>query len=351
MSSILLSTSGEHSSIESGRTTSISVVIVTWNGCARVVKCLQALDQQVLHPEEILLVDNGSRDETLAVVRARFPRVRVLALGSNTGFAAATNQGIMASRGELIALLNNDTEPTPQWLQALMMALQDHPDAGWAASKLVWAQRPGIIDSAGDELWSLGVVVKRGDAQEDGPTYQQPGWVFGSCAGAALYRRSVLAAVGPFDERFAPAYHEDSDWNFRAQLQGFRCWYVPTAIVKHEVGATLGARSSTVLYLRARNTAFLLMKNLPGSLWWRLGASMHGYHLLVGLFYALTGRGGGYLRGWLGGLARVRAFASDQKSIQTRRVISDAAVRQLMRPMGVVQALRTHWRIRYARRR
>ena len=164
-----------------------------------------------------------------------------------------------------MALLNNDTETDPRWLLALVEAADGCPEAGFFASKLVDFDDRRILDGAGDVLRRSGLPYRLGHGEPDRGQYDEVTFVFGACAGAAMYRRSMLDDVGLFDEDFF-ANCEDGDLSFRAQLAGYRCLYVPGSVVYHMGSATFGKRSATSTRLGTRNSLCLLVKNLPAPL-------------------------------------------------------------------------------------
>jgi GT2 family glycosyltransferase len=249
------------------------VVIPNWNGQRFLETCLQALRRQTLRDFEVLLVDNASRDESVAYTISRFPEVRVEKLKRNVGFAGAVNTGIRVAGGRYVALLNNDTEADPRWLEELVGTMEAHPELGSAASKMLDFRERTLIDGIGDGLsWYLR-PYKIGCLERDRGQYDAPRPVFGACAGAAIYRREAFDTVGLFDEDFF-AYLEDVDWSFRAQLAGFPCRTVPSAVVYHIGSATSGRESPFVHYLTHRNRVYLLAKNVPLPLMRRHGTKV-----------------------------------------------------------------------------
>src|SRR5206468_12982111 len=153
-------------------------------------------------------------------------------------FAPAVNVGVQDTETPIVVLLNNDTEPEPAWLERLLGGLE-HPATGMAASKLLLFDRRNVIHSAGDYYTSSGLPGNRAVWEEDAGQYDRELDVFGPCGGAAAYRRSMLDAIGLFDEQLG-AYCEDVDLAFRAQLAGYRCRFVPEARVYHRLSATGG---------------------------------------------------------------------------------------------------------------
>ena len=245
----------------------VSVVIPTWNGRALLDAVLESLERQSLAADEVIVVDNGSTDGTVEHLRSRRPSVTVVALGENTGFAAAVNRGIERASGDVVALVNNDIELHPEFLRELVAGLEADPGAASAAAKMLRFDDREVLDAAGDTLRWSGVALQRGQGERDRGQYDAPGRVFSACAGAALYRRAAFEEVGTFDEAFF-AYLEDVDWGFRAQLAGLGCVYVPTAIAYHVGSATTRreGRPDPFFYgLPRRNNVWMVLKNYPGS--------------------------------------------------------------------------------------
>ena len=238
-----------------------SVIVLNWNGERFLGACLDSLRRQTLSGLETILVDNGSTDGSVELVKRDFHDVQVIALDRNIGFSGGNNQGIRHARGQYVALLNNDAEADPRWIEEIVKAFECHPEIGMCASKMILYGDRALADACGDFYTVEGVAGKIGHLEPEGQ-YSEPREVFGACAGAAGYRRSVLQELGGFDEDLF-LVHEDSDLSFRAQLMGYRCLFVPTAIVYHHLGATIGRGSDTSVYFSQRNTEFVYLKNMP----------------------------------------------------------------------------------------
>lgn len=238
----------------------VSIVIPTWNQGELLAAALQSLRTQAFPDFDTVVVDNGSADGTLAMLAARFPEVRVVAFAENRGFAQATNAGLRAATGEILVCLNNDVECEPGWLAALVAALDRMPDVGSVACKMMDAKRPGIIDCAGDAMslraWNVG------HGEPDRPGFAVGREILSACAGAAAYRRDLFDRIGMFDERYF-AWFEDVDLGIRAQLAGFRCWYEPSAVVRHWGSATAATMSDRKVFLTVRNGLMLFFKTMP----------------------------------------------------------------------------------------
>jgi len=295
--------------------TSVAVVIPNWNGAALLPACLEALQAQTHHDHEVVVVDNGSTDGSLALLD-RFPGVRVLRLGRNRGFGAATNAGIRATASRYVATLNNDTVPAPTWLAALVAAADADSAVGMCASQMVFATRPHMLNSCGIGLdrvgiaWDLlGGLAVGADRGLDDP--------FGPCAGAALYRRAMLAEIGLFAERFF-AYLEDVDLAWRARRAGWRCRYVRAARVAHQHSATAGEGSARKRYLLGRNKVWLIARNYPTPALWRWLPLIVAYDLAAVGYGLATRRDGAALRGRLAGLAGLPAAARARRAWAAR---------------------------------
>ena len=242
----------------------VSIIIVNWNGKNFLAGCLDGLRQQTYREFSIILVDNGSDDGSLELVQKNYPEVKTIALSENMGFAIANNIAIKSVQTEYVALLNNDAVPHPEWLEYLMKALQENPEAGFAASKMLFYHNPKIIDRAGDVYTTAATALLRGRGKPS-ETYNNQEWIFGACAGAAMYRTQMLEDIGLFDENFFLLY-EDVDLSFRAQLLGYKCLYVPEAIVHHMVSSSIGDDSPISVYYSHRNLEWVYIHNIPTAL-------------------------------------------------------------------------------------
>ncbi|MCS6802702.1 MAG: glycosyltransferase family 2 protein [Chloroflexota bacterium] len=311
-------------------TVAASVIIPNWNGRAYLPTCLGALARQTRQDFETILVDDASTDDSVRYVAEAFPWVRIIRLRRNGHFARAVNLGICAARSEVIVLLNNDTEPEPGWLEALLAALEAHPEAGMATSKLLLFDRRNVLHSAGDLLRLDGRPGNRGVWEEDRGQYDESRWVFGACGGAAAFRRAMLEEVGLFDEAFT-AYCEDVDLSFRAQLAGYRCRFVPEARVYHRLSATGGGPRAS--YLCAKNIINVLVKNMPAELarrHWPKIVWAQARLASEALRHARQPAARAWLRGQLAALGQLPTMLAKRRRIQARRRVPIAAIEALL---------------------
>jgi len=244
-------------------TPSVTVVIPNWNGRAHLPGCLEALAAQTLRDFRVVLVDNASSDDGVDWVREHHPEVVVVRRLDNGGFAVAVNEGIRHATSRYVALLNNDTVAAPGWLAALKGALDAHPEYDVAASLMVLHSAPHVVNAAGDVYDLPRLAGRNRGFGRPASRYAASRRVLGACAGAALYRRSLFAEVGLFDEDFF-LMSEDTDFNLRCLLAGKKCLYVPAAVVRHKYRASIDTVSvSRMDRLAMRNEAMVVTKDLP----------------------------------------------------------------------------------------
>jgi GT2 family glycosyltransferase len=309
----------------------LTVTVLSYDGRHLLEVILPSLARQSFRDFEVVVVDNGSSDDTASWLREHWPEVEIVSLPANVGVTAALNVCARSGRGELLALLNNDLELEPACLGELVSALGEHPEAGWAGAKLMDFAEREIIDGAGDVFTWAATGGRRGHGERDRGQYDEPRAIFGACGGAAMFRRRALAQVGEFDEAFF-AFYEDVDWNLRAQLAGFSCRYVPSAVVYHMGSATIGrGLSDFTRYHLWRNTLWIIAKDLPASSLLR-----HAHQLILGqlvnLAVAVRDRKLHiWLRVWRDGLRGLPRALRERRQVQARRRI---APRELERIVG-----------------
>jgi GT2 family glycosyltransferase len=236
----------------------VSVIIPTLAADARLQECIQALELQIRRDFEVIVVDNSGRG--LAKLNGTAGSARIIENARNAGFGEAINQGIAASTTPYIASLNDDAAPLPEWLDALVAAMQSRLDVGMCASqvRLFGEDR---IDSAGMLVCRDGSSKQRANGRppEDFPVSEEALFPSGS---AALYRRDMLEETGGFDGSFF-LYCEDTDLGLRARWAGWKCLYVASAVVRHHYSLSAGRASALKAYYVERNRLFVLAKNFP----------------------------------------------------------------------------------------
>ncbi|HEX2233442.1 MAG TPA: glycosyltransferase family 2 protein [Thermoleophilaceae bacterium] len=310
----------------------VAVVIVSFNAGEHLPRALESLARQEAPPARTIVVDNGSSDGSVAGLETRFPSVELIALGRNTGFAAANNVGVNAAEDcDWVALLNPDAFPEPSWLRALLAAAESGGGHAFFASCMLSAQDPDLIDGIGDAYHPSGLSWRRehGRRVSGRRTPSVAAETFSASAGAALYRRDAFLSAGGFDEQFF-CYLEDTDLAFRLRLRGHRCRYVPEARVLHVGSAIAGRQSDFVVYHSNRNLVWTWAKNMPPALLW----PYLPLHLLVNVAmvasYALRGQAGVVLRAKLDALRRLPELRRLRAEVQGSRTAGAGELRAAM---------------------
>ena len=295
----------------------VSVIVLNWNGRQHLEMCLTAVAAQQDVSCETILVDNGSTDGSVELVRERFPWVRVVPLSDNRGFAGGNNAGVREARGRYVAFLNNDTAAEPTWLRALLAGVDEAAGFAVTTSCLVFMDDPTRIDSAGDGVLRWGGAFKRhhGGSVE---LARESVEVFAACGGACLMSRPVFDALGGFDEDFFLS-QEDVDLSYRARLLGYRVRYVADAVVKHRGSATLGRVSKLSVFHAQRNLEWMYLKNTPTSILVRTIPGHLIYNMAAAVHFARVGRFGTFLR------AKAAALAGVPGVLRKRAVVQQTA--------------------------
>lgn len=301
---------------------SVSVVIPNYNGEKYIRGCLDSLMKQSLKADEIIIVDNNSTDNSLEIIKEYKDYIKLICLKENHGFSVAVNEGIKASHSEFVTLLNNDTELEENWLKELVKCISKEERIFSCCSKMIRYDNKDIIDDAGDEYTILGWARKIGDGKNISQ-YTEEKEVFSSCAGAAIYRKSILDEIGYFDENFF-AYLEDLDISYRAKVYGYINYYCPSAKVYHIGSATSGSRHNDFkVRLAARNNIFLIYKNMPDlQIILNLIFILMGI-IIKGIYFTIKGLGKAYFKGLYEGIknrGRIKRVKVDNNFRKYKRI-------------------------------
>lgn len=281
----------------------VTIVIPNYNGLKFMEPCFRALNAQSEKNFELLVVDNGSTDGSVTWLEEK--KIPTIFLKENIGFSGAVNIGIEKSVTPYVILLNNDTEPEPDYVKELVRAIESSPKIFSVSSKMIQLCHKQLMDDAGDMYSVLGWAYQRGVGQKSSG-YQKACQVFSACAGAAIYRRAVFDEIGGFDEDHF-AYLEDIDVGYRAKIHGYENWYCPKAVVYHVGSGTSGSKyNSFKVHLAARNNLYLNYKNMP-----ILQLFFNALPLLAGilvkyLFFRRLGFASDYIRGLKEGMKTLK---------------------------------------------
>jgi len=322
----------------------ISAVIPTWSALRFLPACLSALRAQLLPQDEIVLVDNCSRDRAGDWARRYAPDVRLLSLPENLGFAGGTNAGMAAARGELLLLINDDALAEPGCVDALWAALRASPRAGAAAGALVFSRRPEVVASAGIRFQGDGVAT---DLYLGAPAAELPAApleIFGASGGLALLRRELIADVGPLAGEFF-SYLEDADLAWRARLRGWGAVLASGARARHVYSASGGQGSPLKQRLLGRNRMRLIVRCLPGPILRDCLPAILRYDALAAA-YGLLRRQPAIAAGRLEALRELPALLAQRRMIQAGRSATLGELAAWVEPApSPLEALRTRRRL------
>lgn len=293
---------------------SVAVVIPNWNGMRWLPDCMHAVVSQSLPPNEIILVDNGSSDDSVAWTRLNYPQVSIFQFARNMGFAAAVNKGIIESNSDVVALLNTDTIADKNWLENLVKRIEDSAaDVGAVSPLMLSLKRNELIDNAGDSFSWYGeaLKIKHGENYNNSELNRD---ILSPSAGATAYRKSFFEDCGLFDEEFF-AYLEDVDLGLRGRVMGYRFLLDPTALVYHH---SHGSEINYNFYIRlvTQNRLLIFVKNIPFRKLIKFSPK-----ILYGQFYYILAFGHLFasIKGYLGFLRVLPSTLRKRKKIQAKR--------------------------------
>jgi GT2 family glycosyltransferase len=308
---------------------SITVVVVNFNAGDLLHRCLRALADQDIHHFDVIVVDNGSTDSSLDNLTGVCCNLRIIRAGQNLGFAAANNLALQYSSSEWVALLNPDAFPSPDWLKRLLGAVERNPEFDFFASRAVLADRVDVLDGVGDVYHVSGLFWRRGHGVPAAGRFMVDEEVFSPCAAAGFYRRQALDEVGGFDEDFF-CYAEDVDLGFRLRLAGYRCLYVPDAVVAHVGSAITGRRSGFSIYYGHRNLVWTFVKNMPPSLFWLCLPAHLALNLVSLVWFSARGDGAIIFRAKWDAIRGLPGMWVKRRKIQVSRRVGGSDIRRYM---------------------
>jgi GT2 family glycosyltransferase len=311
--------------------TRVSAIVVNYRRPAMTCACLEALREALSRVDgrsEVIVVDNGSKDDSIAVIRAAMPGATLLELSENRGFPTAASEAVRHSSGEWVLLVNNDVIFEPDAVSELLTVGESAPDIGSVAAQMRFADA-AVINSAGIGVDRLGIAFDRLLGAPASASEDQPIDVFGACGGAALHRRQMLDDVGGMDETYFFAL-EDADLAWRARMRGWRCMYAPAAVVHHRHGATTAHGSDAKYFHVGINRIRTLAKNADTRTLRRYGLMMIAYDVAYMAFAAVRDRTLAPIRGRIKG---IREWSEYRRAGEPRAPV------ELARPQGLRAAL------------
>ncbi|MEY2759336.1 MAG: hypothetical protein RIR33_3114 [Pseudomonadota bacterium] len=245
-------------------TPAVSVVVVNHNGGDYLRGCLASLARQTYTNFETIVIDNASSDGSLDRIGEMPPGTQIVRQDSNLGFAGGNNVGARLARGQWLALLNPDAEAAPDWLAAMMHAVERRPTHRMVACLQISLHQPDLLDGAGDCYLAYGFAWRGGFGHRLAAAPGE-GECFSPCGAAALYPRDLFLEAGGFEERYF-CYHEDVDLGFRLRIRGERCQLAPDAVVRHAGSGISGRASRFAVFHGVRNGIWTYVRNMPGGL-------------------------------------------------------------------------------------
>ncbi|MCP5119851.1 MAG: glycosyltransferase family 2 protein [bacterium] len=315
----------------------------TWNQRDLLVTVLDHLHRQTHACTEVLVVDNGSTDDTAA--QAERLGARVIRMGLNAGFSRAVNRGIQSCSTEWIAVVNNDVELQCDWLERLLDAAVD-PNTWFVTGKIYRAGSTEMLDGTFDEVSRAGCAWRCGEGRQDGAAWSRPRRIRLAPFTAAVFRRELFDKVGLLDEEFE-SYLEDVDFGLRCAIAGCEGRYEPSAVAWHRGSATLGRWHPDTVRLIARNQVLLVAKHFPSNWPMQFGWPVLAGQMLWGLVMLRHGAALPYLRGKLEGLRKfpiLRRGASQAPQLGAILRESEQQLHRLQRESG----FDWYWRLYFA---
>lgn len=274
----------------------VALVVLNWNNAADTLQCLASLERLTYPNYEIIVVDNGSTDDSVSQIRAAYLGVQLLETGANLGYAGGNNVGIryaLESGAEFVCILNNDILVEPGFLEPLLATFGDDLLIGVVTPLIAATDDPENIWALGSSINPHTAFVTRLYTDESVLSWREraPFAVDVASGAAMLVRRAVFEAVGLIDEDFF-LYYEETDWCLQVQRASYRIMAVPNSVILHRVSATLGETSPIIDYYMLRNHLRFIARHWLGAARWRLLVQIVFRNLVTIVAYTIKPRGG-----------------------------------------------------------
>lgn len=243
----------------------VSIIIVNWNGGQMFNDCLETLEKLDYPQWELILVDNGSKDESQYLVKKhnlKFRNYELIQNKTNLGFAEPNNQGYRISKGKYVLLLNNDTKIKSDFLKIMVERMEKDPKIGVSQPKIFLMEKHGYLDNTGSFITKTGLLKHEGFLEKDAPRFNREKEIFAAKGACMLIRREIIEKVGLFDKDFF-AYFEESDFCWKSWILGYSTIYNPKTYIFHKLGATSKKMNQiSINYHSLKNRLSALIKNL-----------------------------------------------------------------------------------------
>lgn len=310
----------------------VSVIILNYNGENDLIECFNSLKNVKYQNVELILVDNGSSDNSIEIVRNKYEDVRIIELGTNTGFSLGNNLGVLRANGDYIALLNMDTVVDENWLTELVITAQKTPKIGVVASKIYYYNEKNVIDYAGSTCDIYGNTAHVGAENKDNNYLNQQRMTFYACGASLLFKKELYNKIGLFDPLYY-MYYEDVDFSWRTWICGYEVVYTPKSHIYHKINR-VRHNFPRIIYMTQRNKLRTLLKNyelktllriLPNYFFMRLWEIFTSREYKKYILFIL------YFKGFFWNILHIKSLIQNRSSIQNTRVRDDKFLFSLMK--------------------
>jgi GT2 family glycosyltransferase len=326
----------------------VTISIVVWNGLAETKDCLKSLSKISYKNIEIIVVDNGSTDETVSFILKEYPKINLIKNNQNLGFTGGHNTAQKVASGKYILLLNNDTEVTEYFLEPLVEDLENDEKLAAVQSKTFLSKE--MLDNVSSFLTPIGFLKHFGFKEKDKTEYQTSQYVFSPKAACLLIRANVVKKVGLFDDTYF-AYFEETDWAWRVYLLGFRILFEPRSIIYHKLGRTSTKLTYTFInYHSFKNRLRTILKNASlSTLLYMLPLHLLTINILA-FSFLIQGKVSialSILKAQLWNIKNLSGTLNERNKIQKIRVISDKELFNFaMQPLDIKGSLKHYLLVR-----